>query len=157
LLPRMWNPKSRLVDYVEWALDVPMFLVKRQEGAVRNTGQTFRSFMHSGFAGQHPDLHDWELHLNTLFPEVRLKNTLEVRGGDSLPLRLTTALPALWAGILYDGKALEQSEALSESFTPEEMEALRPSVAERGLGAPFRGKRVRDVAEPLLSIAAGGL
>jgi glutamate--cysteine ligase len=157
LLPRMWKPKSRLVDYVEWALDAPMFLVKRDKGVVRNTGQTFRSFMESGFAGHRPDLHDWELHLNTLFPEVRLKNTLEVRGGDSQPLRYATALPALWAGIFYDVRALDDADSLSESFTPEEMQALRPAVAERGLAAPFRGKRVRDVAEPLLSIATSGL
>jgi glutamate--cysteine ligase len=157
LLPPMWNPKSRLADYVEWALDVPMFLFKRNGAARKNTGQTFRAFIKNGFEGDFPDIHDWELHLNTLFPEVRLKNTLEVRGGDSLPLRLAAALPALWTGVFYDAKALDEAEAMSESFTSSEMQALRPVIVNDGLGAAFRGKRIAPVAERLLAIAHGGL
>src|SRR6185436_17178643 len=102
LLPRLWHPKSVIRDYVEWALDSPMFLFKRDGKVVRNTGQKFRAFMSDGFEGYKPDVHDWETHLNTLFPEVRLKDTLEVRGGDSLPERLAPAIPALWTGVLYD-------------------------------------------------------
>jgi glutamate--cysteine ligase len=88
---------------------------------------------------------------------VRLKNTLEVRGGDSLPLRFASALPALWTGILYDERALEEVESLSESFTFSEMQALRPAVARDGLAAPFRGKRLAVVAERVLAIAHAGL
>jgi glutamate--cysteine ligase len=157
LLPAMWSAKSSFTDYVEWALDIPMFLFKRDDVFVRNTGQTFRSFMADGFAGHRADLPDWELHLNTLFPEVRLKNTLEVRGGDSLPLRFATALPALWAGIFYDARALDEADSMTESFTPDEMQALRPAIAQLGPAAPFRGKHVRDVAQDLLSVARGGL
>jgi glutamate--cysteine ligase len=157
LLPRMWQPKSSLLDYVEWALDVPMFLFKRDGRAVLNTGQTFRAFMDAGFQGHRPDIHDWETHLNSLFPEVRLKNTLEVRGGDSLPVRLASSLPALWTGILYDDQALAEAESFSETFTPREMEELRPAVVLHGLAAEFRGKRLVEGAERLLSMAQGGL
>jgi glutamate--cysteine ligase len=157
LLPAMWNPASKLADYVQWALDAPMFLFKRDDKVVKNTGQTFRAFMENGFSGHRPDLNDWETHLNTLFPEVRLKNTLEVRGGDSLPLRFSPALPALWTGILYDDKALDEADSLSESFTFSEMQELRPAVAKDGLAAPFRGKRLAAVAERVLAAAHGGL
>jgi len=157
LLPAMWSAKSSFADYVEWALGVPMFLFKRDDAVVRNTGQTFRSFMTDGFAGHRADLHDWELHLNTLFPEVRLKNTLEVRGGDSLPLRFATALPALWAGIFYDSRALDEAESMSAGFTVDEMQALRPAIAKLGPAAPFRGKHVRDFAQRLISVGRGGL
>jgi glutamate--cysteine ligase len=157
LLPPMWSPKSRLLDYVNWALDAPMFLIKRGDQVLKNTGQTFRAFMKDGFGGQRADLHDWEIHLNTLFPEVRLKNTLEVRGGDSLPTRYAPALPALWTGILYDERALDEADSLTESFTAAEMEALRPAVAKEGVSAMFRGKRLAAVAERVLTIANGGL
>ncbi|HEY3595595.1 MAG TPA: glutamate-cysteine ligase family protein, partial [Polyangiaceae bacterium] len=109
------------------------------------------------FGGQRADLHEWEIHLNTLFPEVRLKNTLEVRGGDSLPTRYAPALPALWTGILYDERALDEADSLTESFTAAEMEALRPAVAKEGVSAMFRGKRLAAVAERVLTIANGGL
>jgi glutamate--cysteine ligase len=97
------------------------------------------------------------MHLNTLFPEVRLKHTLEVRGGDSLPLRLFPSLPALWTGILYDDDALATADALSANFTYDEMQALRPEIARLGLAATFRKRPLADVAIRVLEIARGGL
>ncbi|HKQ71416.1 MAG TPA: glutamate-cysteine ligase family protein [Polyangiaceae bacterium] len=157
LLPSIWNANSGIRGYVEWALDAPMFLFKREGKVVANTGQTFRSFWADGFQGHRPDIHDWEMHLNTLFPEVRLKRTLEVRGGDSLPERLSSALPALWTGILYDDVALAEADALTADFKFAEMEALRPELARAALRAPFRGKPLAAVAERLVEIAWGGL
>jgi glutamate--cysteine ligase len=157
LVPSVMERGKRLLDYVEWALDAPMFLVKRGTEVIENTGQSFRSFMKHGFKGHRPTLKDWETHLNTLFPEVRLKRTIEVRGADSLPVALTCALPALWTGILYDARALDQAEELSASFTFAELEALRPAIADRALAATFRGAPLADLAQKLVDIASGGL
>src|SRR5262249_4774178 len=93
---------------------------------------------------------------NTLFPEVRLKRTIEVRGADSLPANLACALPALWTGILYDPRALDEADELSASFTFAELEAVRPAIAERALAATFRGAPLADLAPRLLEISAGG-
>jgi glutamate--cysteine ligase len=148
---------ERFLDYVEWALDAPMFLIKRDGVTVENTGQSFRSFWKHGFRGHRATLGDWQTHLNTLFPEVRLKRTIEVRGADSLPANLTCALPALWTGIFYDARAMDEADALSESFTYEELEALRPEIAQKALGATFRGEPLAALAERVLVIAEGGL
>ncbi len=147
----------RFQDYIEWALDCPMFLIKRGAEVVENTGQSFRSFMKHGFRGYRATQKDWETHLNTLFPEVRLKRTLEIRGADSLPASLVCALPALWTGILYDDKALAQAEELSASFTFAELEEIRPAISERGLEAKWRGAPLADLAGKVLDIASGGL
>jgi glutamate--cysteine ligase len=144
-------------DYVSWALDAPMFLIKRKGEVFENTGQTFREFMKHGSRGHRATRGDWELHINSMFPEVRLKRTLEVRGADSLPANLLCAVPALWTGILYDARALDEADAFSESFTHDELTALRPHIAEQGLGATFRGKPLAEHAERLLDIASGGL
>lgn len=157
LLPKVLEHGRRFLDYVEWALDAPMFLFKRGNAVLENTGQSFRSFMKDGFEGLFPTLKDWEAHLNTLFPEVRLKRTIEVRGGDCLPADLTCALPAVWTGILYDERALDEADELSRSFTAAELEAVRPGIVDRGLQATFRGGPLARLAEPLLAIAAGGL
>src|SRR5882724_11228230 len=157
LLPALWKADAGLRDYVEWGLDVPMFLFKRDGNVVKNTGQTFRSFWRDGFQGHVADGHDWEMHLNTLFPEVRLKNTIEVRGADSQSKAIAPALPALWTGIFYDAVALDEADALSESFSYAEMEALRSPIAALGLAAPFRGKRVAEIAQSMMTIAKGGL
>jgi len=157
LLEPVLNQGRRFADYIDWALDAPMFLIKRGNEILENTGQSFRSFMKHGFHGERPTLKDWETHLNTLFPEVRLKRTLEVRGADSLPANLVCALPALWTGILYDKKALDEADELTRDFTFAELEAIRPAIAARALGATFRGAPLADLAERVLDIAQGGL
>lgn len=157
LLPTMWKETATIRDYVEWALDAPMFLVKRGDRVIKNTGQPFRDFMANGASGEHATAEDWKTHLNTLFPEVRLKNTLEVRGADSLPERFACALPALWTGLLYDDEALGQADAMTADWTFEEVEAIRPSIADKALRATFRGKALADYAQKVVEIAEGGL
>lgn len=157
LLKDVMERGTRFLDYVEWALDAPMFLIKRNGEVIENTGQSFRSFLEHGFRGIRPTRGDWETHINTLFPEVRLKRTLEVRGADSLPGNLFCALPALWTGIFYDARALDEADELTSSYTFDELEAVRPDISKRALAATFRGKPLATVAERLLDIAAGGL
>jgi glutamate--cysteine ligase len=157
LVPCVWNEKSNFRDYIEWALDVPMFLVKHGALVIENTGQSFRSFMQDGFGGHHATLSDWATHINTLFPEVRLKRTLEVRGADSVPFDLIAALPALWTGLFYDEQALSELENLSADYTFDEMQALRLRTANEGLRAQFRGKPLAEAAQKVLEASLGGL
>lgn len=149
--------KGGFEDYVEWALDAPMFLVKRGATILENTGQPFRGFLADGFQGERATFGDWETHLNTLFPEVRLKRTIEVRGADAQPASMSCALPAFWTGLLYDPRALDEADRLTESFGHDELEAIRPDIARLGLGATFRGKPLALYAEHLCAAAMNGL
>ncbi len=157
LCPALWKRTSRFEDYVEWALDVPMFLIKRAGHAIANTGQSFRSFLKSGFEGHSATMEDWKTHLNTLFPEVRLKKTIEVRGADVQSTDLACALPALWTGILYDDRALAEAEALVQGWTHDEVADLRTRVWRDGLRATFRGGSLIEIAQRMVAIADGGL
>ncbi len=157
LVPSLWKRNAKFVDYVEWALDVPMFMFKRDGQKVGNTGQSFRSFWKSGYQGHKPNLTDWKTHLNTLFPEVRLKNTIEVRGADSQGPKLACTLPALWTGIFYDTKALAEADALTADWTHDEVAASRKEVWNKALQTRFRGATLQPIAEKVLEIAAGGL
>jgi glutamate--cysteine ligase len=143
--------------YVEWALDVPMFLVKRDGKIVHNTGQTFRRFLAEGWQGVRATKEDWVTHVNSLFPEVRLKRTLEMRGADSLPTDLVCALPALWKGLLYEDHALASAEALASKIRLEDAKAARPEIADRALRAKLGDREVGEYASDLLRIASGGL
>lgn len=157
LLPFAWERDMSFRSYVEWALDVPMFLIKRGPRVIANTQQTFRTFMRDGREGQRATQSDWKTHLNTLFPEVRLKNTLEMRGADAQPTDLTCALPALWKGVIYDDRALEQAEALASPLHPALLQAARAEIADKALGARLLGRPVQEWASELLEIARGGL
>jgi glutamate--cysteine ligase len=157
LLPALWKRGCRFDDYIEWALDVPMFLFKRDGLAIANTGQTFRSFLKSGYEGHQATSEDWRTHLNTLFPEVRLKKTIEVRGADVQSTDLACALPALWTGIFYDDRALHEAEELVDGWTHDEIAELRTRVWRDGVRATFRGQPLAAVAEKVVAIADGGL
>jgi len=157
LLPFAWAEDFGYRDYVEWALDVPMFGFKRGNELVPNTGQSFRSFMTDGWQGAKPTQQDWRTHLNTLFPEVRLKNIIEVRGADSQPTAMVCALPALMKGIFYDDGALAAAESLISGLSHDMVQAVRPDVASKGLRAVLRGRELTEWAGELLEIAEGGL
>jgi glutamate--cysteine ligase len=157
LVEPIFRPGAGIADYIEWVLDAPMFLFVRDGEPVANTGQTFRDFFANGFQGHRATYGDWVTHLNSMFPEVRLKRTLEVRGGDSLGRADVLGPAALFTGILYDGRALDQAEEVVGSFGFAELDALRPHVAQAGLAATFRGRPAGEVAAKLLDIAAGGL
>ncbi|WAJ27618.1 glutamate--cysteine ligase [Antarcticirhabdus aurantiaca] len=161
LLPAAFEPGYTYRDYVEWALDVPMYFVTREGRYHDATTVTFRQFCDGALEGRLPDarpnLGDWTNHLSTLFPDVRLKRFLEMRGADGGPWRGICALPAYWVGLLYDETALGEADALTVGWTFEEVDALRSAVPKLGLDAPFRGGRILDVARATLEIARGGL
>ena len=157
VLPATWREGAGFSSYVQWALDCPMFMFKREGHAVDNRGQTFRDFLEHGFSGHRATMNDWEMHLNTLFPEVRLKRTIEIRGADSLPTHLFAALPALWTGILYDDVALAEADALVADVTEQELSELRHHIPKLGLRAPWRGKKLAALGEQVVDIADRGL
>lgn len=144
-------------DYVEWALEAPMFLIKRGGRIIDNSGQPFRDFMTHGFQGERATLQDWTLHVNSLFPEARLKSTLEVRSIDSLRPLMACAAMALVTGLLYDGLALDDATRLVSGISPTQAEQDRPDLIKRGLGARYGGREGFELAREVLSVAREGL
>ena len=146
--------------YADYALDVPMYFAKRGETYVDLSGQSFRGFMTDGLPalpGERATLKDWNDHLTTLFPEVRLKSYLEMRGADGGPWSRICALQALWAGILYDGGALAAAWDLVKHWDIADHERLRRDVTRLGLKAEVAGRSVRDIAVDMVAIAREGL
>ena len=147
--------------YVDWAVDVPMYFVVRNGRYHDMTSFTFRQFM-AGLAPNdlpepRPTMGDWKNHLSTLFPEVRLKTYLEMRGADGGPWRRLCALPAFWVGLLYDRSSLDAAKDLIATWTAEERQALRDRVPKTALATPFRNRTVLDVAKEVVGIARDGL
>ncbi|MNU48046.1 Glutamate--cysteine ligase GshA [compost metagenome] len=146
--------------YADYALDTPMYFAKRGETYVDLSGQSFRKFMTEGLdalPGERATAKDWADHLTTLFPEVRLKQYLEMRGADGGPWSRICALPALWAGILYDAPSLAAAWDLCKDWDIADHERLRRDVTRLGLKAEVAGRSVRDIAVDLVEIAKHGL
>ncbi len=154
-------PGFGFADYVEWALDVPMYFLIREGRYFDVTHVTFRQFMAGALKDSVPDglptMGDWANHLSTLFPDVRLKRFLEMRGADGGPWRRICALPAFWVGLLYDDAALDAAEALTKDWSFDDVQAMRDAVPAQGLATTFRNHTLRDVAREVLAISRKGL
>ncbi|KAF4353299.1 hypothetical protein F8388_026302 [Cannabis sativa] len=160
MLPFVFDDSFGFEQYVDYALDVPMYFVYRKKKYIDCTGMTFRDFLAGKLPclpGELPTLNDWENHLTTIFPEVRLKRYLEMRGADGGPWRRLCALPALWVGLLYDEVSLQNILDMVADWTPEERQMLRNKVPKTGLKTPFRDGLLRHVAEDVLKLAKDGL
>jgi glutamate--cysteine ligase len=144
--------------YVEWALDVPMVFLRREDRYLETGGVTFRAFLERGLHDTWPTLSDWEDHLTTLFPEVRVKSVVEVRGADSCDTAMTKGLAALWKGILYDREARAEAVGLVGGLRVSERWALGLAAGRMGLAAELpNGRPLRAVASELVGVAARGL
>ena len=146
--------------YADYALDTPMYFAKRDGKYVDASGQSFRDFQAGrlpALPGEYPTIKDWNDHLTTLFPEVRLKAYLEMRGADGGPWSRICALPALWAGVLYDAPSLAAAWDLVKDWDIADHERLRRDVTRLGLKAEVAGRSVRDIAVDLVNIAKQGL
>ncbi len=160
MLPFVFEPGMGFERYTEYALDVPMYFVRRQGRYIDASGQSFRDFLAGrlpALPGCLPVLSDWEDHLTTLFPEARLKQFIELRGADAGPWGRLCALPAFWVGLFYDELALDAANQLVADWTHAEREELRGAVPRWGLRTPFRDYSLQEVAREALGIAEQGL
>jgi glutamate--cysteine ligase len=159
MLPFAFEPGMGFERYVDYALDVPMYFVKRED-YIDTSGLSFRDLLAGKLPG-HPGLRatvsDWANHVSSIFPEVRLKRYLEMRGADGGPWRRLPALPALWVGILYDDVSLDAAWDLAKDWSAQERQKLRDDVPRAGFAAKIRGRTMLDLAKECLALSEAGL
>jgi len=160
MLPWAFEDGMGYERYVDYALDVPMYFIKRGDSYIDVAGSSFRDL----FAGKHPavpgeraTLSDWANHVSTIFPEVRLKRFLEMRGSDVGPWERLPALPALWVGLLYDDASLDAAWQMVKGWSAVQRQQLRDEVPRLGLKAKIDGRALQDIAADCLALARAGL
>ena len=160
MLPWAFEPGMGYERYVDYALDVPMYFVKRGDTYHDVSGASFRDLLAGKLErmpGERATISDWANHLSTIFPEVRAKRYLEMRGADVGRTSRICSLSAFWVGLLYDQSSLDAAWDLVKDWTAEEREALRRDVPKLGLSATIRNRSLRDVARDVLEISRAGL
>lgn len=160
MLPFVFEEGMSFERYVDYALDVPMYFVYRDGTYLDASGKSFRDFLAGKLdvvPGQVASLSDFEDHLSTIFPEVRLKRYMEMRGADTCPWDGLCALPAFWTGLLYHGPSLDAAWDLVKDWTEAERLQLRRDVAKHGLQTPFRDGTLLDIAREAMVISRTGL
>ena len=160
LLPFAFEKGMGFERYVDWALDVPLYFVKRGDVYHDVAGASFRDLMAGRLQAlpqQRATLSDWANHLSTLFPDVRLKRYLEMRGADAGQPDMLNALPAFWVGLLYDADSLAAAWDIVRPWTAQQRQALRDAVPREALAAQIAGRSLQEVAKDILAIAQRGL
>ncbi len=160
MLPFVFEEGMGFERWVDHVLDVPMYFVRRGGQYIDASGQSFRAFMKGelpALPGEQPTLEDWQDHMTTLFPEVRLKTFLEMRGADGGPTSALCALPAFWVGLLYDESAQSDALDLIKNWSLDDMNSMRDNVPKMGLSTDIRGESFQELAKKVLKIADKGL
>lgn len=161
MLPFVFDDSFGYERYVDYMLNVPMYFVYRDGKYIDASGLDFKDFLAGNLSilpGEKPTVTDWEDHMSTAFPEVRLKSFLEMRGADGGPWNRICALPAFWVGLLYDQGALDAAWDEVKHWSMDEREALRSAVPAQGLNAPLPGGgKLLDLAGRILDISSAGL
>jgi glutamate--cysteine ligase len=160
MLPWAFEPGMGFERWVDYALDVPMYFIKRGDKYIDVSGKSFRDFFAGKLAdmpGERPTISDWANHVSTIFPEVRLKRYLEMRGSDGGPWRRLPALPAFWVGLLYDDDCLDAAWDIAKDWTAEERQKLRDEVPRLGFKAEIGGRSLLDITRECVDLARAGL
>jgi glutamate--cysteine ligase len=160
MIPWAFEDGMGFERWVDYALDVPMYFVKRGDDYIDVSGSSFRDFFagtNKMMPGEKPTLSDWANHLSTIFPEVRLKRYLEMRGADGVPWNRLPALPAFWVGLLYDDVALDAAWEIVRNWTAAERQALRDDVPKLGFKAKIKDRYLFEIAKECLALAKDGL
>ena len=160
MLPWAFEAGMGFERWVDYALDVPMYFVKRGDRYIDVAGRSFRDLMAGRLPelpGERPTISDWANHISTTFPEVRLKRYLEMRGSDCGAWRRLPALPAFWVGLLYDNDVLEEAWSLVKDWTTEERQKLRDDVPRLGFKATIRNRSLLELSRQTLGLAERGL
>jgi glutamate--cysteine ligase len=160
MIPWAFEDGMGFERWVDYALDVPMYFVKRGDSYIDVAGSSFRDFFdgkNPAFPGERPTLSDWANHLSTIFPEVRLKRYLEMRGADGVPWGRLPALPAFWVGLLYDDTSLNAAWDIVKGWKSSERQSLRDDVPRFGFKARIKNRYIFEVAKECLALAHAGL
>ncbi len=160
MLPWAFEDGMGFERYVDYALDVPMYFIKRGDKYIDVAGKSFRDFFASKLAelpGERPTISDWANHLSTIFPEVRLKRFLEMRGSDGGPWRRLPSLTAFWVGILYDDDSLSAAWDMVKGWTAAERQKLRDDVTRLGFKAEIGKRNMLTLAQECLRLSSRGL
>ncbi len=149
-----FNKNMSFKDYIDILLDTPMIFINRENSTINLNGRlTFKQFMKNGFENFYPTIEDWKLHANLYFPEVRLRNFIEIRNHDCVGGGLEYSIPALYKGIMYSKSAMEEVEELLNKYTSNEIKELRYNVARFGTQSKLRHKPILAICKELAEIS----
>lgn len=160
MLDFVFDDNMSFERYTEYMLDVPMYFVNRNGEYIDASGQSFRDFLAGklpALPGECPTEADWNDHLTTAFPEVRMKRFLEMRGADGGPWERLCALPALWVGLLYNAQAMDEAEQLIREWQMSDLRQFQLDAPVHGLKTQVAGRSLQDIAKDVLGIAKRGL
>ncbi len=161
MLPFVFEDGFGYERYADYMLNVPMYFVYRDGKYIDASGLDFKDFLKGELSvvkAEKPTISDWNDHLSTAFPEVRLKSFLEMRGSDGGPWNRICALPALWVGLLYDQAALDAAWDLVKDWSIEDQLRLRADVPKHGLCTKTPdGRDFQALGKEILDIAGAGL
>ena len=146
--------------YVDFALDVPMYYVARNDKTLDASGEDFKHFLQGKLKkipNIQPTLKDWEAHISTIFHEIRLKTYMEIRSADSCSWSGLCSIPAFWTGLLYDDQSLHEAYEITNNWQFNEVNNAYLEAAKSGLNTNLRNEPIFKHALYFIHLSKQGL
>jgi len=157
-IDRLYQEGAGFDDYTEYALDVPVLFLVREERWIEVGGRlTFRRYLEDGYGPHRANWDDWVLHLSTIFTEARFKPYLEIRGADCPLPGLVMSFPALLKGVLYDREARQAVWQLLGPWSSFERMTLYLKIAREGTATRVHGVPIREHLLEVVRLSREGL
>jgi len=145
-------------DYIDCVLKTPMIFIQRNGQPITINGDiTFEEYLKEGYGGIIPSLSDYELQANLCFPEVRLRNFIEIRNHDCVGGDLKYSILAIYKGIFYDNNAMSEAEELLKHLQYKDYSQLRYDIPRYGLQTEIKNSTVLDYAKAIIEISEKSL
>ena len=150
-LPKVFLENMDFEKYADFSLDFKLLFLNDNNEYISPNGKSFRDLMEEGKA----NYENFQLHLSTIFTEVRLKKYIELRSIDACEWDCHCAGPAFFIGLLY-GNLNETFEIIKNWNKEDILKAYNTSYKD-GLKTIINNKDLLFWSKELLNISKRGL
>ena len=143
-------------QYINNVMHSPVIFLNKNNTPIEVNGKiNFNEYMKNGFEGYDATIEDYILHANLYFPDVRLRNFIEIRNHDCT--NMPYAVLAIYKGILYNKYAMKDAEELFSFYTDKDFSELRFNIPKNALQSRIKNHYAGDIAKEILYIAEKSL
>ena len=157
-LPKIFLENLNFEKYADFIINMPLLFLNKANKVVAAKGKTFNDYMLGNIKEikkQKPKEKDLEVHLSTIFTELRLKKYIEIRSLDACEWDCHCAGPAFYTGLVYSN--LEESLDIIKNWKIDDILNAYLEAPKKGLKTEINKKSIRHWGKVFFKLSKKGL
>ena len=157
-LPKIFLENLNFEKYADFIINMPLLFLNKANKVIAAKGKTFNDYMLGNIKEikkQKPKEKDLEVHLSTIFTELRLKKYIEIRSLDACEWDCHCAGPAFYTGLIYSN--LEESLDIIKNWKIDDILNAYFEAPKKGLQTEINKKSIRHWGKVFFKLSKKGL